>query len=100
LRGRLRPPASASGGCQLRDDPVVPLNELRGVEAVVGLAEQLHRAEPVFRPGGPAKGHLQILRFEVGTELRAEFRGACQSSFDEDRELVTADARQLVRGVG
>src|SRR5580765_4048517 len=33
-------------------------------------------------------------------ELRAELGGACQSSLDEDRELVTADARQLVLGVG
>src|SRR4029077_12577296 len=67
LRGRLRRPARVLARARhLRDDPVVPLNELRGVEAIVGLTEQLRRAEPVFRPGGPAEGHLQILRFEVG----------------------------------
>src|SRR6476620_9205708 len=40
LRGRLRPPARVLARARhLRDDPVVPLNELRGVEAVVGLTE-------------------------------------------------------------
>ncbi len=70
------------------------------VKAVVGLAEQLDRAEPVLRPCSPAEGHLQILSFEVDTELGAELRGAGKSSFNEDPELVSADACELVfRGV-
>jgi undecaprenyl-phosphate 4-deoxy-4-formamido-L-arabinose transferase len=77
---------------------VVAGDELRRVEPVVGLAEELERPRAVFRQRRPAERHLQIVVCEAVTEQPAKLGGLVDSAVDENRELVAADAGQLVVG--
>src|SRR5205807_794264 len=83
---------------QLLDDAVIAFDELGRVETVVRLAEELERADAVVRQRGPAEGHVQLFGRERRAQLRAQFGGLAHARSGEDRELVAADARQLVAG--
>src|SRR6185312_1451563 len=81
---------------ELLYDAVVARNELRGVEPVVRLAEELQRRDAVLGQSGPAEGHVQVLRRQPLAELRAEALRIRQSGLGEEGELVAADPRKLV----
>ena len=85
-----------SRGRELLDHAVVPCDQLRRVEAVVGLAKELERADPVFRRSGPPEADRQPVGSEIAAEPRAELRRLGDVRVGEDCELVAADPRQFV----
>ena len=75
---------------------MVPRDELRGVEAVVRLPEELERCDAVVRQRSPAERHVQVLSREALPQTRAERRRVVSAGVCQQRELVTTDPRELV----
>src|SRR5919197_5729894 len=65
--------------------------QLRRVEAVVGLAEELARVAPVGRARRPAEAQLEALVSHPLLEPRADLPRVLDARVREQRELVAAD---------
>src|SRR5471030_1866619 len=80
-----------------RDGAAVAVQELRREEPVVGLPEELNRRSSVVRIAGGAEAEVQVLRREHPGEARTHVARLLGLEMRDERELVAADPRDVVR---